>query len=146
PLKTLTYRNELSDADLLAVVYYLLLQDRIEEAQGAFARVNPERVETKLQYDYCAAYLAFFDDDPIRARSIAAKYAGHPVDRWRNAFAAIAAQLDEAAGKGQRVADAEDKGQAQGQLAATDPAIDVAVPAAGRNPARADLHTPAAHL
>jgi hypothetical protein len=123
----------LSDADLLAVVYYLLVQDRVEEAQAAFARVNPGRVETRLQYDYCAAYLAFFDDDPARARSIAAKYIAHPVDRWRNAFAAVAAHLDEAAGKGARVADAEDKGQAQGQLAATEPAIDVAVTAAGVN-------------
>src|SRR4029453_17848371 len=35
-LKTLTYSDTLNDADTLAVVYYLLLQDRIEEALDAF--------------------------------------------------------------------------------------------------------------
>ena len=48
-LKTLTYRSELTDADLLAVVYYMLLQDRIEEAQAAFARVNADRVEIRCE-------------------------------------------------------------------------------------------------
>ena len=52
-----------------------------------------------MQYDYCAAYLKFFTDEPEQARAIAARYADHPVDRWRNTFAAIAAQLDEATGK-----------------------------------------------
>src|SRR5205085_10183054 len=49
-LKTLTYRTELTDADLLAVVYYLLLQDRIEEARQAFGRVRADRVVTRLKY------------------------------------------------------------------------------------------------
>jgi len=47
------------------------LQDRIEEAQVAFSRVNPELVPTKIQYDYCAAYMALFEENPIKARSIA---------------------------------------------------------------------------
>ena len=130
-LKTLSYRTELTDADLLAVAYHLLLQDRVEEARAAFARVNPEKVETRLQYDYCAAHLALSDEDAARARSIAARYTAHPVDRWRGAFATIVAHLDEAAGKGARVADAEDNGRAQGRPAATEPSVDVAVTAAG---------------
>ena len=113
------------------MAYHLLLQDRVEEARAAFARVNPEKVETRLQYDYCAAHLALSDEDAARARSIAARYTAHPVDRWRGAFATIVAHLDEAAGKGARVADAEDNGQARGRPAATEPAIDVAVTAAG---------------
>jgi hypothetical protein len=130
-LKQLSYRTQLDDTDLLAVVYYLLLQDRIGEAQAAFGRVNPEKVATKLQYDYCAAYLALFDEDPVKARSIAAKHLAHPVDRWRNAFAAVVAHADEATGKGQRVADPEDAAQRQGGLAATEPGFEAAVQGKG---------------
>jgi hypothetical protein len=108
-------------------VYYLLVQDRIEEAQAAFARVNPDAVPTKVQYDYCAAYMALYEENPTKARSIAARYAGYPVDRWRAAFAAVINHTDEAAGKGPRVADPDDKGQAQNALASTDPAFEAAV-------------------
>jgi len=33
------------------------LDARVAEAAERFARVNPDRVPTRLQYDYCAAYL-----------------------------------------------------------------------------------------
>ncbi|MFM7150186.1 MAG: hypothetical protein ACKO23_10120, partial [Gemmataceae bacterium] len=42
-LKVLSYHPDLDDNDLLATTYYLLLQDRIDEARAAFDRVNPER-------------------------------------------------------------------------------------------------------
>lgn len=92
----------MNDADYLATVYYLLLQDRIEEAQAAFARVNPDKVPTRVQYDYCAAYMALFEENPVKARSIASRHLGHPVDRWRNTFAAVISHIDEAEGKGPR--------------------------------------------
>jgi len=126
-LKTLTYRNDLTDADHLATVYYMLLQDRIEEAQAAFARVNPDKVPTRVQYDYCAAYMALFEENPVKARSIASRHLGHPVDRWRNTFAAVINHIDEAEGKGPRIADPDDKGQNQNNLAATEPSFDAAV-------------------
>ena len=37
-----------------------------------------------------------------RLTPYAARYAGYPVDRWRNLFAAVTSQLDEAAGKAGR--------------------------------------------
>jgi len=117
----------LTDADILATVYYLLWQDWIEEAQAAFSRVDPDLVPTKLQYDYCAAYMAMFEENPVKARSIAARYLGHPVDRWRNTFTAVINPIDEASGKGPRVADPDDKGQNPG---ATGPATREAVAAA----------------
>ena len=123
-LKTLSYRKDLRDADLLAVTYYLLLQDRIEEALATFAQVNPDAVATKIQYDYCAAYLEMFTDAPVKARSIAMKYANHPVDRWRNTFAAIISQLDEVEGKDTKVIDPMDRAQQQAQLAATEPNVE----------------------
>jgi hypothetical protein len=54
-LKSLSYHPQLNDDDKLAVSYYLLLQDRIEEALTTFAQVQPDLVATRLQYDYCAA-------------------------------------------------------------------------------------------
>jgi hypothetical protein len=124
-LKQLTYRRALTADDELAAVYYLLLQDRVAEASERFAHVDAGQVATKLQYDYCAAYLAMFEDDPRRARDIAARYTGHPVDRWRNLFAAVVAHLDEAEGRGPKAVDPLDRDQQQAQLAATEPTFEV---------------------
>ncbi|MFL5338684.1 MAG: hypothetical protein ACJ8F7_00835 [Gemmataceae bacterium] len=126
-LKLLSYRTRLTDDDQLAVCYYLLLQDRVEEALAAFAAVNPERVSTKIQYDYCAAYLDLYTDDPKSARQVAAKYAEHPVDRWRNAFRNILNQFDEIEGKGPQVADADDRAQRQANLAAREPGVEFTI-------------------
>src|SRR5205823_2555151 len=45
----------------------------------------------------------------------------------RNAFAAVINHIDEATGKGPRVADPDDKGQNQNALASTEPAFEAAV-------------------
>ncbi|MDA0282714.1 MAG: hypothetical protein O3B86_05115 [Planctomycetota bacterium] len=94
-LAILACRRELDDDDLMAVTYYLILQDRVDEALSFFGRVNPERLQTRLQYDYFTAYLDLYSTEPAQARTIVAKYATHPVARWRNAFAAVGAQLEE---------------------------------------------------
>jgi hypothetical protein len=94
-LAILACRRELDDEDLMAVTYYLILQDRVEEALSFFGRVNPDRLQTRLQHDYFTAYLDLYSLKPDRARAIVAKYASHPVARWKNAFAAVGAQLDE---------------------------------------------------
>lgn len=128
-LKELAYERTLNDEEQLAVTYYLFLQDRVEEALAAFGNVNRDNIAEKMQYDYCAAYAKFFTDEPEVARQIVEKYAGHPVDRWRNTFATIAAQLDEASGKNVAAIDAENRDQQQGQLAATEPSFDFTVEA-----------------
>ena len=86
-----------------------------------------------MQYDYCAAYLEMFKDEPKKARAIATPYLFHPVDRWRNTFAAVIAQIDEIEGKGGKVVDGEDRNQKQGDLAATEPGFELAVDAQGVN-------------
>jgi hypothetical protein len=132
-LKTLTYSKELDDNALLGTVYYLLLQDRIDEAFDTFARVNAEKVATRMQYDYCAAYLEMFKDEPKKARAIATPYLFHPVDRWRNTFTAVIAQIDEIEGKSGKMIDGEDRNQKQGDLASTEPGFEVSVNAQGVN-------------
>ncbi|MGB2819658.1 MAG: hypothetical protein WBF17_01655, partial [Phycisphaerae bacterium] len=128
-MNVLRYRNELADEDLMAVTYYLLLQDRVAEAIGLFKRVNPANLPTRLQYDYFTAYLDFFNDRPDAARKIAAKYADHPVERWRNLFAAVLTQLDEIAGGAPKVLDKKDRDEVQTDLAATEKTFELAVEA-----------------
>jgi hypothetical protein len=123
-LDLLARHKQLNDDDRLATAYYMLLQDRVEEALEAFAEVNVDRVATRVQYDYCAAYLDFFADDPRKARAIAEQYAKHPVDRWREAFQTVVHQLDEASGKNAGIANADDRNQQQGHLAATEPGFE----------------------
>jgi hypothetical protein len=126
-LKLLSYRTHLNDDEKLAVAYYLLLQDRVEETLATFTQINPETVATRIQYDYVNAYLAFFSDEPQRARAVAARYADYPVDRWRKAFEAMRHQLDEIEGKGPQIADKDDRAQQQGQLAATEPGVEFTI-------------------
>ena len=123
-LKNLSYRTKLNDTDLLAATYYLLLQDRVDEAVAYFTQVDPAKIATPMQYDYCRAYLDFYTQEFPRARTIALKYANHPVDRWKNTFATIINQLDEAEGKDAKVVDPENKEQKQAQLAASESTFD----------------------
>lgn len=140
-LKVMSYHNQLNDTDLLAVTYYLLLQDRIDEAFDTFGRVNRDKVTTKMQYDYCAAYLEMFDGDLKKSRAIAAKYAEYPVDRWRTTFATIIAQIDEVEGKGGKLIDPKDHAQNQGNLAATEPSFEFAIDAKSINLTWQNLET-----
>ncbi|MFO0936903.1 MAG: hypothetical protein U0798_10360 [Gemmataceae bacterium] len=126
-LNNLSYRGTLTDNDHLAATYYLLLQDRIDEASEHFAAVNVEKISTRLQYDYCSAYLALSHDDLAKARAVAMKHVNHPIDRWKNLFTSVINVLDEAEGKGAKVADAEDRNQQQAKAAASDPTIDFTV-------------------
>ena len=128
-LRILGYRRELDNPDLMSVSYYLLLQDRVEDALATFSRVQAQRLDTRLQYDYFTAYLAFYREQPQQARTLVEKYAAYPVDRWRDAFAAIAAQLDELAGQGVKVVDKENRGEVQTKLAATEASFDFRVEA-----------------
>ncbi|HUG91806.1 MAG TPA: hypothetical protein VML55_13290, partial [Planctomycetaceae bacterium] len=129
-LKVLSYRRTLDDDDLMAVTYYLLLQDRVDEALAFFERVNPDALETRLQHDYFTAYTAFYTGDVDRARAIADQYTDYPVDRWRNLFASVDSQLDEIAGQADpAIVDEDDRTQQQTQLAATEGSFDFTVEA-----------------
>ena len=126
-LKVLSYRPRLDDTDLLAVTYYLLLQDRIAEGLRFFARIAPDKITARLQYDYMRAYLDFYTQDRKVARGIAEQYREYPVDRWRKVFQEVLAQLDELEGKGARVVDPASREQAQASLAASEGALDFAL-------------------
>ena len=128
-MTVLSYRPKLDDEDLMAVTYYMLLQDRIEEGLNFLAQVNAEKLPEHVQYDYFAAYTDFYKEDVAGARKIAGKYAQYGVDRWRKLFASVASQLDELEGKTPAVVDDKNRTQTQSQLAASEPAFDVKVEA-----------------
>ena len=123
-LRELAHERRLSRADQLAVVYYMLLQDRVAEALDLFAQIDPKGETLRAQYDYCSAYLDFYTGDLPRARATALTYADYPVERWRNTFATIRAQLDEAEGMDPGAIDTEDRERQQAQLAASEPSFD----------------------
>jgi hypothetical protein len=126
-LSTLRYRAPLVDEDLLAVAYYLFLQDRIEEGLATLDRVSRDRIATCLQYDYLQVYAGFYRERPKAARTIAEKYKDHPVDRWRKLFRNALAQLDEIEGDAATAVDPGDRDQRQGELAATEAAFELGV-------------------
>lgn len=119
-LEVLVHKPALDDTDRLAVAYYLLLMDRVDEGLEFLSRVDPSLIDARLQHDYLSAYAAFFGDDPEAARPIADAHAEHPVDRWRSLFVGVIAQLDEVASGESRVVDEEDHAQRQAALAATE--------------------------
>ncbi len=126
-MSTLRYRAKPADEDLLAVSYYLFLQDRVEEGLATFDRVRRDAVEGKIQYDYLKIYAEFYREKPKAARAVAEKYKDYPVDRWRKLFRNALAQLDEIEGDAAAVADPEDRDQRQGRLAATASSFDFTV-------------------
>lgn len=131
-LNTLAYRAELDAGDALGVSYYLFLQDRVEEGLAWLDRAagNGAAAGSPLQLDYLRAYAALYRGQPAEAARIATVHAGHPVDRWRERFARIAAQVREieAAAGAPAPADAaagDTPESRQDALAATEPTFEL---------------------
>jgi hypothetical protein len=128
------YRPAMNQDDLMSITYYLLLQDRIDEAKTFFAKVDQAKLPTQLQYDYFTTYLDFYNDSPKVAPSLINKYKDYPVDRWRELFASAGVQLAEinaASAAATRpvatITTPANRNQQQGALAATAPNIDFKV-------------------
>jgi len=124
-MKILTYRPCLLEEDRLAVTYYMLLQDRIEEAMRFFDGIPGEHVCEQIQYDYVDAWLSMARGDLERAGRIAAKYAEHPSDRWRKRFAEITSQLDQQTATSP--VDSGDRTQRHTAGASKEPAFDLVI-------------------
>ncbi len=129
-LGILAHKPALDAMDRMSVVYFLFLQDRVEEALALFASVKPAELPTRIQHDYFRCYAAFYEEKLADARTVAAAYAAYPVDRWRKIFSGVTAQLDEIEGKAQPPANPDGKpnreGQ-QGELASTEPSFEFKV-------------------
>lgn len=111
----------------MAMTYYLLLQDRIEEAMEMFSGVQQSNLDTQVQHDYFAAYLDCFRDEPTQARSIVTRYVNYPVPKWQNAFATVRHMLDEVDEGDLQIVDSTDRNQAQTAAAAEQASFDFTV-------------------
>jgi len=126
-MEILSQKPAFDDEDQLSIAYYLFLQDRASEGMERLAAVKPDKLPTRIQYDYFQAYASFYRVDPAAARRIADRYADYPVDRWRAKFAAVAAQADEIEGKAPVVVDDQSRDQQQAEQAARETALELEV-------------------
>lgn len=130
-LQILARRSSYDADDLMSLTYYLLLQDRVEEALTFFTKVNRADLQSALQYDYFATYFAMREENLQAARAMAEPYKDYPVERWRKLFHEVLAQLDEAEGV------MVDRERTQDVVAAAEPSLDLKVTAgAGAMPPR----------
>ncbi|MFK7766123.1 MAG: hypothetical protein AB8B55_02690 [Mariniblastus sp.] len=123
-LTVLANRRELTDDDHLVVTYYMLLQDRIETALEHFDSISNGELPSKIQYDYCDAYLDMYREKPDDAASKAKKWETYPVDHWRNRFKNIIAQVTEIKGGTPETVDEKDNSQIQTELASKSESFD----------------------
>jgi autotransporter-associated beta strand protein len=128
-LGILAHKPQLDAMDNQSVSYFLFLQDRVDEALARFKTVDASKLPAKIQHDYLQCYAAFYEGDLAAARGLAAKYADHPVPRWKLLFADVSTQLEEIEGKTAKAekGDKPDREKQQAELAATEPGFDFKV-------------------
>ncbi len=88
-MNCLAYQSELAPSQLLPIVYYLLIQNRIDEAIAHFDSIDSNAIEQDLQYDYFAATFDLYRGQYDSAAERAVKYATYPQPRWRDWFAQV---------------------------------------------------------
>ncbi len=119
-LQSIAYSDRTDSATQLAVVYYQLINNRIDEALVRFRNIDAKTVHLQLQYDYLDAYLSLHQMDVDRSFEIASKYESHPINRWRSRFAELLSQINDVKNL-----------QKPGQLANTKPSQDGVEPESG---------------
>ena len=88
-MNVIAHQRSIDNDQQLVVCYYMLLQNRIEEALAWFGQVDASKLATKMQYDYFAAHLGFYRGEYDQAAQLAGKYAEYPVLMWKDLFAQV---------------------------------------------------------
>ena len=99
--------QKLTIKEKLQLIYYLILQDRMDDALNVFGKIKKEEIDDnnnknyKIQYDYINAYLDFCFGYPEFkiSKSLCDKYKDFPLMHWREKFEEIEDQLIEYEGK-----------------------------------------------
>lgn len=123
-MSILAHHPTMSSDDHLVVTYYMLLQDRIEEALEHFQQVEDRDSDSDMAYAYCQAYLQMYLENPDEAEAIATKWAEYPVAHWQKRFRNIIAQVQEIRGGQSDIVDPRDNTQQQTALAGSEPSFD----------------------
>ena len=96
--------RELRIKEKLQLTYYLIIQDRMDEALNIFNQIKIEEIQDnnnnksfKIQYDYIYAYLDFTFGYPEFkiAKSVCNYYKDFPLLHWREKFEEIENELQE---------------------------------------------------
>ncbi|MDB4766538.1 hypothetical protein OAG71_02490, partial [bacterium] len=130
-MQILGHRGQLDSDNRLVVTYYLLLQDRIDEALQQFEKIESKNVVNTMPYAYCDAYLDLYREKPEDALRKAKKWVNYPVDRWRERFENVVAMVKEIQGGTTSIVDDKDRNQQQDQLASEAPGYDFRIESAG---------------
>ena len=126
-MNILGHRAKLDSDNRLVVTYYLLLQDRIEEAMHQFAMIDAESIIKTMPYAYCDAYLDLYREKPEDALAKAQRWTEYPVDRWRNRFKNIESMVKEINGEKSNLVDEKDRNQQQDLLASNAPGFEFSI-------------------
>lgn len=130
-LTALAHKPQLDAMDSMSVVYYLFLQDRVEEALTRFKAIDATKLPTRLQHDYFQCYAAFYEGDVAAARGVASKrlVGSELPPRWKTLFSDVLTQTDEIEGKATKPEkpNQPDREAQQSDLAATEPGFDFKV-------------------
>lgn len=73
----------------MAFIYYLLLQDRIDEAFHLLNQLDESiKGQHQLQFDYIECFIDMYKGYPsfAKSRAIAKKYVDYPVKAWQKLF------------------------------------------------------------
>ncbi len=92
-LERIAHQAASTPTDEMSVTYYMLIQNRIDEALAHFDTVDAKALQTHLQYDYFDAYLDFYRGRYDRAAQIASRYSEYAVPRWRDMFSQVSLQV-----------------------------------------------------
>ena len=130
-MQILGHRGQLDSDNRLVVTYYLLLQDRIDEALQQFAKIESEDIMNSMPYAYCDAYLDLYRAKPEDALRKAEKWVDYPVDRWREKFENVVAMVKEIQSGSTEIVDEKDRTQQQDQLASKAAGYDFRIESAG---------------
>lgn len=90
------FNEPTSSRSRVAFIYYLLLQDRIDEAETVLSHIEQAvRGEHELQFDYIQCFIDMYKGYPTfsKARKVSVKYVEYPVKSWHKMFKEISDTL-----------------------------------------------------
>jgi hypothetical protein len=122
-LRTAAYRAKWPAGERLALVYYLLLQDRLAEGIAQLAKIDDTDLHEKVQADYLLAWVALRQLDVDRAKRLAESYTDYPLPRWQARFRAMMQVIADAQGAEVAALDTPNRQQDLDQQAQQSPSL-----------------------
>lgn len=119
------YRREWGAQEQLALVYYLQLQGRLEEAFTQLAKIDEQDLQEKIQLTYLQAWMALRTLETDKALALVSPHLSYPVPRWRKRFVELANAIQESRGAESTDPKDPDRQQDLNHLASQEPSIEL---------------------